>query len=210
MTPTPAPYPFPPKPAGFTPDDQARWEQVSARILRIEGGWSDDKADNGGATKYGISLRFAVAAGDIDVNGDGLADLDLNMDGVIDGHDIRLLTPPIALALYFGHFWIDPGIWKLPRPIDAAVFDQAVNGGTTAAIRLLQRACNRVGGQLVEDGRLGPRTRAGVALAVRGGKLLAAYRACAAERYREIARRDPSQNRFLKGWLNRASELGRV
>lgn len=203
-------YPFPSKPQGWTSNDQARWNQVFARILRVEGGFVDDAKDRGGATKFGISLRFAKAEGLVDANRDGFKDLDLNLDGVIDGFDIRQLTADIAEALYFQHFWKGPGFWTLPRPIDAALFDQAVNGGTTAAIRLLQRACSRCGVPLKDDGVLGPKTRAGVAEAIRGGRLLEVYRTEAANRYAAIARADPTQKRFLNGWLARAKELGRV
>lgn len=204
--------PFPQRPAGFTPGDQQRWERVFARIIKVEGGWADDKADRGGATNYGISLRFAKAAGQIDVNRDGFADLDLNFDTVIDGQDMRLLTLEIAEGLYFKHFWIDPGIWTLPPTIDSAVFDQAVNGGTTAAIRLLQRSCTRAGFRLNDDGDLGPLTRKAVdqACARDKGRLLEIYRQEAANRYRAIASIDPSQSRFLTGWLRRAMELGHV
>jgi hypothetical protein len=47
---------------------------------------------SGGATKYGISLRFLAAAGAFDSDGDGIADFDLDMDGDIDGADVCKLT----------------------------------------------------------------------------------------------------------------------
>lgn len=207
-----AQFPIPPRPKGFTTGDQRRWETVFARIIKTEGGWVDDKADKGGATNWGISLRFAKALGHIDINRDGFADLDLNFDTVIDGRDIRVLTPEIAEALYFQHFWAGPGIWELPPTIDSAVFDQAVNGGTTAAIRLLQRACTRAGFALEDDGVFGPFTHAAVnKAAIRDlGRLLQVYRQEAANRYRAIVSLDPTQSRFLTGWLRRAQELGRV
>ncbi|MFN3858403.1 MAG: glycoside hydrolase family 108 protein [Caulobacter sp.] len=210
---TTAKFPVPGRPVGWTALNESRWAQVFHHILVIEGGWVDDKADRGGATKFGISLRFAKAIGEIDTNRDGFGDLDLNFDTVIDGCDIKLLTREIAEALYLEHFWIKPGFWSLPRPIDAAVFDQAVNGGTTAAIKLLQRALNRTarvtGTVLTVDGQLGPKTRAAVA-ARPGERLLTEYRLVAAERYEAIVRADPSQTKYRKGWLRRARELGRV
>lgn len=206
-------YPVPGRPVGWTAVHEARWAQVFAKIVKVEGGWVDDAADRGGATNYGISLRFAKAVGEVDANRDGFADLDLNFDTVIDGVDIRRLTPQIAEALYLQHFWIGPGFWQLPRPIDAAVFDQAVNGGTTSAVKLLQLAVNRAAPlqtpDVEVDGVLGPATRK--ATAERNPeRLLTEYRSAAAQRYQIIVQKDPSQRRFLKGWLRRASELGHV
>ena len=201
-----------PRPAGWTPQHEARWDQVCTRVLRIEGGHVDDPVDRGGETKYGISLRFLKAAGGLDANGDGFGDLDLNFDTVLDGQDIRALTPEIARSIYLKHFFIGPELWSLLRPYDAAMFDQAVNGGTTAAIKILQRALNRQGKPYLKvDGVLGPKTRAALAERLRYGyPVLQAVREEAAERYRAIVRADPSQKRFLKGWERRAAELGRV
>ena len=47
-----------------------RFEEAIKVILKHEGGYSNDKDDPGGATDYGISLRF-LQDHDIDLNGDG-------------------------------------------------------------------------------------------------------------------------------------------
>lgn len=200
------------RPPGWTPSHEARWGVVAARILRIEGGHVNDPVDRGGETQYGISLRFLKAVGQIDTDQDGFADLDLNFDTVLDGQDIRLITPEIARGLYLKHFYVGPGFWSLPRPYDAAIFDQAVNGGTTAAIKILQRALNRQGKPFLKvDGALGPVTRAKLTECLRYGyPVLEAIRAEALDRYRAIVRADPKQKRFLNGWERRARELGRV
>lgn len=200
------------KPEGWTADHEARWAALLRRILVVEGGFVDDPADRGGTTKYGISLRFLKAVGRIDANRDGFADLDLNFDTVLDGQDIAALTPEIAGQLYLKHFYLGPGFWVVPRPFDAALFDQAVNAGTTAAIRILQRALNQFGPpRLAEDAVLGNLTLAKLLELKRtGAPVLQAIRDQAAARYRAIVAADPSQRRFLKGWLRRAQELGRA
>lgn len=203
----------------------ARYAAAVAELLDIEGGFVDDPADRGGATKYGISLRFLKAEGAFDDDGDGVADFDLDMDGDIDGRDIRKLTRGDAIFLYLKKFWLPIGADQLPRPLGEAVFDQAVNGGAAAAKKLLQRAINqclmeaqRVGAsppaRLAIDGALGADTRAAVDWVLRyPGKgmpaLIEAYRDAVRERYRAIVRRYPSQQRFLRGWLARAERLGR-
>jgi lysozyme family protein len=204
---------------GYTQAQHARFRAVNAHVLGIEGGFSDRKADLGGPTNDGVSLRFAIAAGSIDANHDGFKDLDLNMDGVIDGHDIRLITPEIATGLFFKNFWLDTNIYLLPAPFDAACYDEAVNAGEGAAVKLLQRALNSVFRTylglepLALDGVLGKQTRARVSLAVAQGKateLLAAYRKAAADRYIAIAATARNQDQNIGGWLRRAMELGDV
>ncbi|WP_083811379.1 glycoside hydrolase family 108 protein [Asticcacaulis biprosthecium] len=194
----------------------SRFAVVARHVLGIEGGHVNHKADPGGETNHGISLRFAIAEGRLDLNGDGLRDLDLDMDGDIDGADIRALTPDMALNLFYECFWRRLDLDRLPRPIDGAVFDQAVNGGLVAAVRMLQVALNRcdsVRTHLAEDGVLGRMTAAAAWIAQRSGEgpyLLAQYRREAETRYNEIVRRNSSQVLFLKGWVARARRLGDV
>ncbi len=201
-----------PKPVGWTRTNDLRYAQVARSVLRIEGGHSNDPADRGGETQYGVSLRFLKAAGEIDANRDGFGDLDLNFDTVLDGRDIRLLTPEIATDLFQDHFYIRPGFWNLAAPYDAAMFDQAVHGGTTAAIKILQRALNRrLTAKLAVDGQLGAKTARAFWNAIGGrGELIEAIRDEAAQRYLAIIAADPSQAKYRKGWLRRARELGRV
>lgn len=192
-----------------------RYLAAYAKVAELEGGFVDDPRDKGGATKYGVSLRFLVSEGRIDLDGDGFADFDLDMDGDIDVADIRKLTPADARYLFQRCFWNRMDCESFAKPIGEAMFDQGVNGGIGAARKLLQIAIVRVTGWPLEiDGRIGPATRARMAavLARPTGMetLIAAYRLAAADRYREIARRVPSQKRFLKGWLARADRLGRA
>lgn len=196
-----------------------RYVAALGDVLGIEGGYADDPADRGGATKYGISLRFLVRCGQIDRNRDGLADFDLDMDGDIDRRDIQRLTKQDAAWLYHHYFWKQLGAEDLPKPIGEMVFDQGVNGGLVAARKLLQRAINACGAhvsdfqRLAVDGLIGPQTRLqlyaviehpGLGLAA----LAEAYREQVRARYRAIVAEDPSQRRFLTGWLARADHLG--
>jgi lysozyme family protein len=196
-----------------------RYALAVARLLGVEGGFVDDAADRGGATKYGISLRFLKAEGSIDANHDGLADFDLDMDGDIDGADIRALTMSGAVSLYHCCFWLRLGCEDFPEPIGEMMFDQAVNGGLRAAQKLLQRAINscaaHISGvpRLKVDGDVGRATLAAMDAvlehpALGMAALTEAYREAARARYRAIAAVDPRQKKFLNGWLARADELG--
>lgn len=191
-----------------------RYARAVRDVLGIEGGYVNDPVDNGGATKYGISLRFLVAEGKIDTDGDGIADFDLDMDGDIDGRDIRRLTRGDAIWLYYECFWKRYDCEFYPEPLGEAMFDQAVNGGARAANTLLQRALNRVHptDRLHVDGKVGPATRARLLKVLDErwiGVLMDAYRHEAKQRYHAIVANNPSQRRFLNGWLARAERLGR-
>lgn len=201
-----------------------RFSAAVAKLLKEEGGYVDDPADRGGATNFGISLRFLASEGAFDSDGDGKADFDLDMDGDIDGADIRRLTRADATALYFRCFWQRINADLLPAPIGEMVFDQAVNAGRTTAVKLLQRAVNfcimhappssNRPAALRVDASWGHQSREALVWVLRYPALgmpalTVAYRDAVAERYRDIVSRYPAQARFLKGWLARARELGK-
>lgn len=201
-----------------------RYLAAFAELIGVEGGFVNDPVDRGGATKYGISLRFLKSEGAFDEDGDGIAEFDLDMDGDIDGIDIRNLTIADAKALYRKFFWDMVEAERLPRPLGEMVFDQAVNGGRLAAKKLLQRAINRclirasnIPGRpalLVSDGNLGPATQTTLRwvqsrVTLGTAALIPAYREVAEQRYLDIIFRNPSQKKYQNGWVRRARELGR-
>ncbi len=201
-----------------------RYNAAVDDVLGTEGGFVDDPVDHGGPTSFGISLRFLAAEGAFDSDHDGKADFDLDMDGDIDGRDIRQLTRGDAKFLYQRCFWNVLDADRLPKPIGEMLFDQAVNGGISAARKLLQRAINHslmsapkglnAPAPLKVDGRFGDASQAAMNWVLRNpalgvSALTEDFRSAVRERYRDIVRRYPSQNRFLRGWLARAERLGR-
>jgi len=179
--------------------DEAAVDAAIDGILRREGAWSDDPSDRGGPTRHGISLRYARRVG-----------LDLDRDGEIDAEDIRLVTPVEARRLYRENFYRQPGIDMLPASIMPAMLDAAVNMGPPRAVMQLQGVLNRAGFEpLSIDGVIGPKTRAAAAVAARQmGPYL--VNALVDERigwYRRLVDRDPTQRRFLAGWIARAQEF---
>lgn len=192
----------------------ARFERAFQHLLKAEGGFVDDPVDRGGATKYGISLRFLASEGAFDDDKDGIADFDIDADGDIDGQDIRKLRVGDAQYLYFRCFWKALGCDELDMPLGEMLFDQAVNGGRSAAVKMLQQAMNLPGREALKvDGDLGELTlrRADDLVKSHGmAWLVMSYRGAVKHRYRQIAERNPSQARFLKGWLARADRLGTV
>lgn len=204
---------------GYSP----RYVRAVAAVLGREGGFVDDRHDRGGTTNWGISLRFLKAEGAFDRDFDGIADFDLDFDGDIDGHDIRRLKRGDAVWLYHSCFWLPLDAERFARPLGEAMFDQAVNGGLRAARKMLQRAINACYRKnppnglrpLQIDGVIGPESRIACDAvlqypALGMPALIREYRVAAAQRYREIAQKNPTQKRFLNGWLNRAASLGEL
>ena len=179
--------------------DDPAFDAAVAVVLAHEGGFVDDPADPGGATNWGVSLRFARAQG-------ASIDFDIDHDGDVDVDDIRAMPRETAIEVYRVDWWDRYGFPRFPLPEAVAVktFDTAVNMGPRRAIRILQECCTDQGQPVAEDGILGAQT-ADAAAACDATALLADYRRRQAALYQLIARNNPGQRRFLNGWLARAA-----
>lgn len=155
--------------------------QEVERVLIREGGYVNDPSDRGGETNWGITH----------------ATLDhYNAIHGLPRSSVRDLTRDGAKTIYLELFWIPSGGDVLPYPLDALMFDAAVNHGPAQAVIFLQRA---VGAN--EDGALGPRTLAAIASADMS-RVLSALLNAREGFYRWLATQ-PDQAKFLRGWLNR-------
>jgi len=167
--------------------------------LEFEGGYVNDPVDAGGATKYGISLRF--------LKGLPKEWADTNLDGGVDVDDIKALKKEDAMAIY-EEFWWKKYHYRLidAQEVATKVFDMAVNMGATQAHKLLQRACQKAcfGDQPKDDGVLGIVTL-GFINNVDPKRLLALLRAQCVWFYEKIIERNPKQAKFKAGWLRRAA-----
>ena len=181
-----------------------RFDAAVREVFRHEGGLSLDPDDPGGATQYGISLRFLQKAGDLD--GDGWLDGDLDRDGDVDVDDIRAMTPEAAAEFYRSRFWDRYGYGRFDLVVGGKVFDLAVNMGPANAHRCLQRAARAVPPhpELELDGILGSQTR-GVVLKLAPHPLRVALRADCAWHYRRLVERRAALEKYLNGWVNRAA-----
>lgn len=159
-------------------------------ILKNEGLLSNDPADHGGATKYGISLKLLQDSG-----------IDVNDDGKIDADDVRILNLEQAKDIYRTRFWVP--LWnKVGQALGTKLLDVSVNMGIGAAVRMCQRALNDMGQYVSVDGVFGSVSLV-ACQQVDEQVLLAKIRHLQRERYEAIAEADPTQEKFLKGWLNR-------
>lgn len=111
--------------------------------------------------------------------------------------DIANLTIERAKAIYMTDFWLRYRLNQISDDVAPKVLDAAVLCGPGTAIKMLQRCLG-----VTADGAIGPGTVAACRAAL---SLLDKYREALADHFHAIAAGDPSQARFLKGWLARAA-----
>lgn len=166
-----------------------------------EKGFVNDPDDAGGATLDGISLRYLKSKGDLD--GDGWLDGDLDHDGDVDIDDLMALTGEMRKHEYRVNFWDKYHYDRIhSQRIATMVFSFTVNMGAKQSHKLLQRCGRPFGVILLDDGIIGVQTLT-VINNIQPGMLAMVYQAHAEGFYRQIASHRPSQQKFLKGWLNR-------
>ena len=173
-------------------------------VLAREGGFVDSPNDAGGATNFGISLRFLQS-----ISPERLRKYGIFGDPTVD--DIRLLTREKAKEIYRGEFWeladfTGIALWTLRR----YVFDMAVHHGIGQAIKILQRAvwaAMGMYGAIADDGILGVKTLSKVnslcSTTYFREKLIAAICAERAGFFRLLTEIRPKDRENLHGWLER-------
>ena len=171
-----------------------RFDYAVSIVLQHEGGYSDDKTDAGGATNYGISLRYLK-----DIN------LDINHDGHVDDKDIRLMTQPEARFIYKKYWWDRFHYNELKdATVATKALDLSVNVGSHQSHLILQRAINSLQNKHVGiDGNLGPIT-INAANKLPAEKLLIAMRFWARSFYLNLISKHPVLAKYKNGWLRRA------
>lgn len=146
-------------------------------VMLAEGGYSNDRADKGGETLYGLSRRS------------------------YPNLDFSTLTIAKSKMIYHRDFWRAIKGDQLPSIVAIALFDAAVNHGVRSAVEMLQRAV-----KAKPDGIIGSKTIARCN-ETNHTNLVALFLARRCRRYARIVINDPTQNRFLLGWMNRITKL---
>lgn len=94
--------------------------------------------------------------------------------------DVANLTKEGALKIYYDRYWKASGADKITDPkLQAVHFDAAVNHGVGGAAESLKQSGNTAEG----------------------------YLAARTQKYHNIVANNPSQKKFLNGWLNRIDDL---
>ena len=174
-------------------------------VLKHEGGYVNNPNDSGGATNFGISLRF------LKDHEEG----DFNKDGVVNVTDIKNMTIEQAAAIY-KLFWWDKYRYGqiIDQTIAVKIFDFSVNMGAKRAHILLQEALNEAFDlNLKPDGIIGPATMQVINAIKDGGeeqKLITAYCDTAWGFYQRLIAKNSKLKVFEKGWKNRAYSINKA
>ena len=152
-----------------------------ALVLKSEGGFVNHPSDPGGMTNLGVTKKVWEAW----------------VKHPVDEAEMRALTPELVTPLYKANYWDACKCDDLPRGVDYAVFDSAVNMGPGRAAKLLQAALG-----VAADGSIGRATIA-AATAADPVELLEAFSLGKEEFYKSL----PTFATFGKGWLNRVAHV---
>jgi lysozyme family protein len=171
------------------------FEEAIAPVLGFEGRYSNNPADRGGETAWGITVAVARAFG---------------YQGAM-----KDMARPTALAIYRERFWTQPRfdqVALVSAAIGYEMLEQGVNFGPVWPGRFLQRALNVLnqGGtaypDVTVDGAVGKLTLFSLAQHLRARAtagervLLEMLNSQQSVRYMEIAEQNPSQEEFEYGW----------
>lgn len=171
----------------------ADFEEAIQWVLNHEGGFVDHPYDPGGATNFGISLRFLRES-------DRGLRYDYDSDGDLDAADVENLTEADAKMIYRVNFW-PPYMEQITcQNVATKLLDMSVNMGERQAVKLLQR-----GFSVLDDGLFGPMTL--TCVNAQRAQMLDNVCSEQARFYYGLVERQRQREAFLFGWLRRAYAL---
>jgi lysozyme family protein len=186
----------------------AEFKDAVEYVLVNEGGFVDNPSDSGGATNFGLSLRFLREIPEERRKKYGLF-------GELTCSTIEHLTHQQAILIYQCEFWVMQGYDQLQNQrVCNYVFDMVIQHGETQGIKIAQRAmwavmqCSEI---LKDDGILGVESINLINLHCNDKYFYEAYLAAlCSERagyVRLIAELKPKDKDYLHGWLTRCYKI---
>ncbi|MCP3894532.1 MAG: peptidoglycan domain protein [Bacteroides sp.] len=160
------------------------------KIQKWEGGWADHKLDKGGKTNMGITLSTWKGCG-----------YDKDGDGDIDADDLRLITPDDVFNVFKKNYW---DRWKADHIRSQSLADILVDWVWASGKHGIVRVQRLLG--LTPDGIVGPKTLTSINQ-VNAREFFQVVKADRMKFVDELCERDPSQNVFKKGWVNRINDF---
>lgn len=163
----------------------ANIEILAPKIAQWEGGYVNDINDKGGATNMGVTLSTWQQVG-----------YDKNHDDHIDAMDIKLLTPE-DFKFVLKKYWDS---WKADQIVNQSIANLLVDwvwGSGKWGIIQPQRLLG-----VTPDGIVGDQTIAALNKMDQANIFTQIFNA-RVKFLQQIVINDPSQNKFLRGWMSR-------
>ena len=161
------------------------FDKIFEYILQVEGGYSNDKNDKGGKTKYGI---IEVEARKYGYKG-----------------DMKDLTKEIAEDIYKNKYYLSNNLDKIKdKRVALSMADWTINSGNWGTKKAQQTVNILKGDILVVDGILGEKSIQAIN-SINPEIFLTQYHELQRKFYQAIVAHNSSQKVFLKGWLNRVA-----
>lgn len=173
-----------------------RFQIAMKTVKKHEGGFSDNKNDPGGFTRYGVSLRYLKSA-KIDIDGDGDVDRD----------DIIHLTQTKADDIYYREWYTKHNYDKIEsQKLLTDILDFSINVGASQCHKTLKRAINEIIDKPIPvDGKFDKNTIEILNL-IEPSVMHSALNHQQEKFYKSLVKKNPDLKVFLKGWLRRAKE----
>ncbi len=163
------------------------------KVLKMEGGYVNDRDDPGGETNFGITIATARRGGYMS--------------------DMKDMVREDAEAIYYNLYWTPLRLNDVEdEDLCLELFDTGVNMGLRRPVEWLQEDLNALNNQeklwqdILEDGKIGPKTVGTLngALRIKNMKdrLLKLLNADQTVKYKNITRKRETSEKFIGGWLD--------
>lgn len=159
--------------------------KFSPILAKWEGGFVNDPADRGGATNKGVTLATFKAFYGSNKTAD----------------DLKRITDDQYNHILKVGYWDKCKADEIKnQSVANFIVDFAYNAGNITAIKKMQKIL-----KVVVDGKCGPKTISALN-AYDQKKFFEEYRQARVGYYNAIVKNNPSQSKFLKGWLRRTND----
>jgi len=122
-----------------------------------------------------------------------------------DHYDPATCNPAWVARTYHDGYWLKSDAVDLPWGVGEETANIAVNEGLGTAEKILQQTLVDMGARIGVDGAIGPATEEAAA-SFDPDAVLRALVAHNDKHYERLARINPDNQRFLRGWLNRDAD----
>lgn len=170
----------------------ANFDPYFPHIIKSEGAvYTNDPVDTAGATKFGIIIADLKEY-----------NLDKNGDKKYTAEDVKALTIEDAKIIYKKMYW---DFFKADsiknQSLAEYIVDGAINQGRGTIAKYVQQIVG-----VTADGLVGNKTLEAIN-AHNPKELFEKLKAKREDKYHRIVANNPTQKRFIKGWINRLNSI---